>query len=43
MWLPVIITNISGEIPQQSLNLYADELKSQLLSIPHVRNVELVG
>lgn len=43
MWLPVIITNISGEIPQQSLKLYAQKLKSQLMNIPHIRNVDLVG
>ncbi len=42
-WLPVIAINLVGDMPQRSLKLYADELKSLLLAIPHVRNVNISG
>ncbi|MCP4348149.1 MAG: efflux RND transporter permease subunit [Desulfobacterales bacterium] len=43
IWLPVVVVNITGDIPQQSLKLFADELKTILLSVPDVRSVELDG
>jgi multidrug efflux pump subunit AcrB len=42
-WLPVIIVNITGEAPQRSLKLYAEELRTQLLAIPRVRAVHIEG
>ncbi|OQY58696.1 MAG: acriflavin resistance protein [Desulfobacteraceae bacterium 4572_88] len=42
-WLPVIIVNIIGNIPPTSLNLFAEELKSKLINVPDVRNVEILG
>lgn len=42
-WLPAVVVNLTGDIPQRSLKLYAEELKSQLLSIGNVRNVEISG
>jgi len=42
-WMPVVIVNITGEIPPRSLKLFAEELKAQLLSIPNVRSVEIMG
>lgn len=42
-WLPVIIANISGDIPQRSLKLMAEELKSELLAVPDVQSVKLSG
>ena len=29
-WLPVVIVNITGNMPQRSLKLYAEELRTQL-------------
>lgn len=43
VWLPVIVVNIIGDIPQKSLKIYADELKTQILNIPNVRSVEIAG
>lgn len=42
-WMPVIVVNLSGDIPQTSLKLFADELKSNIMAIPNVRNVRLSG
>ncbi len=42
-WLPVIIVNLSGEIPQHSLKLLSDELKSQLINVEGVESVEISG
>ncbi len=42
-WMPVIVVNLSGDIPQTSLKLFADELKSNIMAIQNVRNVRLVG
>lgn len=42
-WMPVIVANITGEIPRHSLKLYADELKSKIMTIPNVRNVDISG
>ena len=41
--LPVVIVNLSGEIPQHSLKLLADELKAQLLNIEGVETAEISG
>jgi HAE1 family hydrophobic/amphiphilic exporter-1 len=41
VWIPVIVVNVTGDIPPTSLKLFAEELKSQILSLPDVRNVEI--
>lgn len=43
IWLPVIVVNITGDMPQNSLRIYAEELKTQLLNVPHVRSVDISG
>ncbi len=43
VWIPVIVVNIAGDIPQRSLKLFAKELKAQIMSIPDVRNVAIEG
>jgi len=43
VWIPVIVVNIAGDIPQRSLKLFAKELKAQIMSIPDVRNVKIEG
>jgi len=43
IWLPVVVANVSGNISQESLKFYADELKASLLDIDHVRNVDIEG
>ena len=43
VWLPVIVVNVIGDVPQKSLKIYADELKTQILNIPDVRSVEISG
>ncbi len=43
VWLPVVVVNLTGDIPQRSLKLLADELKTQLLDVPGVQNVEITG
>jgi len=43
VWLPVIVVNVIGDMPQQSLKIYSDELKTQILNIPNVRSVEISG
>jgi len=42
-WMPVIVVNITGDIPPRSLKLFAEELKAQILSLPDVRSVEISG
>ena len=42
-WVPVVMVNIAGEIPQRSLKLYSEELKTKILNISGVRSVELIG
>ncbi|QTA79273.1 Acriflavin resistance protein [Desulfonema limicola] len=42
-WLPVIVVNISGNLPQRSLKLMAEELKSELLAVPDVQSVNIEG
>jgi HAE1 family hydrophobic/amphiphilic exporter-1 len=43
VWLPVIIVNIAGDLPQRSLKLYAEELRIRLLSISKVRDALIEG
>ncbi|MDM8553699.1 efflux RND transporter permease subunit [Desulfococcaceae bacterium HSG7] len=43
VWIPVIVVNIAGDIPQRSLKLFAKELKAQIMSIPDVRFVNIEG
>ncbi|MFO8085256.1 MAG: efflux RND transporter permease subunit [Desulfobacterales bacterium] len=43
IWLPVIVVNITGDIPQKSLRIYAEELKTQILNIHNVRSVDISG
>ncbi|MCP4746591.1 MAG: efflux RND transporter permease subunit [Desulfobacteraceae bacterium] len=43
MWLPVIIVNISGDLPQRSLERYADELRTRLINVSEVRDVNIAG
>ncbi len=43
IWLPVVVVNLTGDIPQRSLKLLADELKTQLLDVAGVENVEITG
>jgi HAE1 family hydrophobic/amphiphilic exporter-1 len=42
-WLPVIIVNLAGELPQRSLKLYAEELRTRILTIPQVRDCVIEG
>ena len=42
-WLPVVIVNIAGDLPQRSLKLYAEELRTRLLAIPDLRDVAIEG
>jgi multidrug efflux pump subunit AcrB len=42
-WLPVVVVNLTGDLPQKSLKLLADELKTRLIDIPGVQNVSLEG
>jgi HAE1 family hydrophobic/amphiphilic exporter-1 len=43
LWLPVVVVNISGNLPQRSLKLFGEELKTQLLKLPDVRNAQIEG
>ncbi len=43
VWMPVIVINIVGEIPNYSLKLLAEELKSDIMNIQGVRDVKLYG
>ncbi|QTA91075.1 efflux RND transporter permease subunit [Desulfonema magnum] len=40
-WIPVVVVNITGNIPPTSLKLFADELKARLINLPDVQNVEI--
>ncbi len=42
-WLPVVIVNITGELPQHSLKLLAEELKTRLLDIDGVQSIGISG
>ncbi len=41
--MPVIIANISGEVPLLSLQRYADELRAQLINIADIKEVKIEG
>lgn len=43
IWLPVIVVNLTGDMPRRSLKLYGDDLKTQIMNIPGVRNVSIYG
>jgi len=43
VWMPVLVLNILGDIPNRSLKLLADELKAEILNVPGVRSVDLLG
>ncbi|MGD9372752.1 MAG: efflux RND transporter permease subunit, partial [Desulfobacterales bacterium] len=43
VWLPVVIVNITGDMSQRSLERYAGELRTSLLTIPDVRDAEIEG
>lgn len=43
VWKPVVMVNVMGDLPQRSLKLIADELKSQILAVPDVRSAQLEG
>ena len=43
VWLPVVVVNITGDIPQRSLELYAEQLRTRLITIPRVRDAEIEG
>ncbi|CAB5143966.1 Acriflavin resistance plasma membrane protein [Olavius algarvensis associated proteobacterium Delta 3] len=42
-WLPVIVVNITGDLPRRSLKLYAEELRVRLLNIADVRDATIEG
>ena len=42
-WMPVVVVNISGQMPQRSLKLYAEELRTRLVTIADVRNAQIEG
>lgn len=42
-WMPVMTLNIMGDIPNRSLELLAEELKTEILDVPGVREVTLLG
>lgn len=43
IWIPVIIVHLSGGLPLQSLERYAEELRAILISVPEVRDVDIEG
>ncbi|MBT4837031.1 MAG: efflux RND transporter permease subunit, partial [Methylococcales bacterium] len=43
VWMPVIIVNIAGDLPNRSLKLLADELKTRLKSIAFVKDIGISG
>ncbi|MFC1858675.1 efflux RND transporter permease subunit, partial [Thermodesulfobacteriota bacterium] len=42
-WLPVVIVNITGDLSQRSLRLYAEELRTQLMTVSDVRDADIKG
>ncbi|HSO20906.1 MAG TPA: efflux RND transporter permease subunit, partial [Desulfosarcina sp.] len=42
-WIPVIMVNLTGTLPQRSLKLLADELKARLLEVEGVQRVTIMG
>lgn len=43
IWMPVIIVNLTGDLPNRSLKLLADELKTRLKLIAFVKDVPISG
>ncbi len=43
IWKPVIMVGVSGDIPQNSLKQYAEDLKTLLADIPNVKSVGIEG
>lgn len=43
IWIPVVMVHLSGDAPQKTLKLLAKELKSQLLAVPGVQTVDILG
>ncbi len=43
LWLPVIVAHICGDLPPRSLKRYAEDLRTQLLGVPDVRDVSIEG
>ncbi len=42
-WMPVLVLNIVGDIPNRTLKLLADEFKTSVVAVPGVREVTLLG
>lgn len=42
-FLPVVVVNISGDLPLLSLERYAEDLRAILLSVPQVRDINIQG
>lgn len=42
-WLPVVVVNLTGDLPQKSLKLLSEALKTQILEVPGVQTVEIDG
>jgi HAE1 family hydrophobic/amphiphilic exporter-1 len=41
--MPVLMLNLVGDIPNESLKLLAEELKTEILAVPDVREITLLG
>ena len=42
-WIPVIVANVTGDLPRRTLRLLAEELKTRILDIPGVQNASISG
>ncbi|MCI4625806.1 MAG: efflux RND transporter permease subunit [Candidatus Magnetoovum sp. WYHC-5] len=42
-WVPVIVVNLVGDVSNMTLKLLADELKSDIININNVKEVEISG
>jgi HAE1 family hydrophobic/amphiphilic exporter-1 len=43
IWMPVIVVDLVGDIPNRSLKLLAEELKADFLNIDGVREIDIAG
>lgn len=43
IWIPVVIAHLSGDLPLCSLARYADDLRTVLLAVEDVRDVNIIG
>jgi multidrug efflux pump subunit AcrB len=43
MWKPVIVINLVGDLSPRGLERYAEDLRIQLLAIPHLQEVDIQG